>query len=105
MKKLITLASFVLLANLLSAQQSNFSESINHLFEHLDFSEVTTGLLLQHAIPFAKVDSFDGTELTEFNKMDVDKFGVSPYVKVCLFRKSDVQNLTRTIINHNLPTQ
>ncbi len=93
MKKSFTLLLLCLSFHCMKGQQSNFSETINHLFEHLDFSEVTTGLLLQHAIPFAKVDSFEGTELTEFNKMDVDKFGLSPYVKVCSFQKTNAQKL------------
>lgn len=76
MKKHFTFLMLCLSFQLLKAQQSSFSENINHLFEQLDFTEVTTGLLLQRAIPVARVDSFSGTSLTAFNKMDVDQFGM-----------------------------
>lgn len=93
MKKLYTLLMLCFSFHHIKGQQSNFSETINHIFENLDFSEVTTGWLLERSIPFVRLDSFDGTTLADFNKMDVDKLGLSPYVKVCLPQKIDSSKL------------
>ena len=59
-----------------ASYENNFSDEMTYIFENLDFSEVTTNLLLDRGMPFIKVDSFDGVQLREYNKLNITRFGL-----------------------------
>ena len=56
--------------------ENSFEANISYVFENLDFSDVTTNLLVDRSIPFVEVDSFDGVQLMPYNKLDINRFGL-----------------------------
>jgi hypothetical protein len=60
----------------LMSQVNNFGANISYLMKHLDFTEVTSGLLADRSVPFVLLDSFDGQQLLPVNEMDVSAFGL-----------------------------
>ena len=47
----------------------SFEEQVEHLFEHVDLSQVPNGILYDHGIPLQPMEFFDGS-LSENNKTD-----------------------------------
>ena len=58
-----------------ASYENNFADEMGYIFENLDFSEVTTNLLLDRTMPFIKVDYFVGVQLREYNKLNTTCFG------------------------------
>lgn len=51
--------------------------SSDHVFEHIDLTEVPTGILKERATPFINLSKFDGTNIDSFNYTNPIVFGLN----------------------------
>ena len=59
-----------------ASYEDTYATNISYVFENLDMSDVTTNLLVDRAVPFVEVDSFDGVQLLAYNKLEINRFGL-----------------------------
>ena len=59
-----------------ASYDDTYAANISYVFENLNMSEVATNLLADRAVPFIEVDSFDGVQLLEYNKLEINQFGL-----------------------------
>jgi hypothetical protein len=72
MKKLLPFFILLFLCNSMSAQNVEYTkteetlrEQIDVVLENLDFSEATTGYLLENTVPLYPLERFDGFEVSD----------------------------------------
>lgn len=66
-----------LFSNFAKAQtdiNTSFSDRMNYIVEQLEKNRVPYGLLLDYAMEFAKLSNYDGTALTDSNKVMTSEF-------------------------------
>ncbi len=69
MKKLLILSLSILLVINSNAQiaTTNYRSKIENIFQHIDKSQISTGLLSEYGLDFIKLDGFSGNTLTANN--------------------------------------
>lgn len=68
---------FILLYNFANAQtdiNTSFSDRMNYIFQPLEKNRVPNGLLLDYAMEFTNLSNFNGTTLTDSNKVMTSEF-------------------------------
>ncbi len=79
MKKQLLLFSFLTLCIFKSFSQDSpdaFYNRVSYVFQHVDTSPVTTGLLLDCGVEFMNLGNFDGVALTENNYVSLFSEGI-----------------------------
>lgn len=68
-RKYLTVLAFCICAIQLSAQ--NYTDTINHVFEHVDKSRITTGLLSDYGVQMVDISGFNGIP-SDSNYVDIN---------------------------------
>jgi hypothetical protein len=82
MKRLVFMLFCLLCSGYLRAQESEVTitgdipAELHHIYAPLDKSQVPTGFLLEQAMPFAEMKDFDGQALHDYNRVDIDRYGM-----------------------------
>ena len=70
---------FIFLMCFTSASTFYAQDAVNQplldYFQHMDMSQVSTGILKERGFPVFDMDCFNGQALTDSNRMDADRFG------------------------------
>ncbi len=79
MKKLLLILfciCFILLTRQTKAQTTDttFNHNVNVIFGNLDKTKVPFGLLRDYAMEFTNLENFNGTSLTDSNRVDAGAF-------------------------------
>lgn len=74
MKKTFFILILLLSASFSFAQQAINQTLIDYLY-NLDKTQVPTGILVEQGFPMYDLDAYNGTVLTDSNKIDADLFG------------------------------
>ncbi len=114
MNKLIFILA--LLPSILFSQlniDNQWKNSINPIFDNLEKNRIQSGILLDYAMEFTDVPTYDGT-LNEYNYVDLNVYGniyktlfmgkvVADTLNTPLYNKF-AYNLAREVYNENLDT-
>ena len=76
MKKLLFFSLCLLLGANLKAQETpnDFSDRIKSIFQHVDKTPVTTGILLDVGVDFSNLNNFNGTVLVDSNYVNLKEW-------------------------------
>lgn len=70
----ILLILFCSIANAQTDINTSFSDRMNYIFQQLEKNRVPNGLLLDYAMEFTNLSNFNGTALTDSNKVMTSEF-------------------------------
>ena len=106
MKKIYSFMGFWLLTIALNAQTNAYRNAINPVFQNLDNSFITTGLLWDYGVNLAEPLEYDGT-LTSDNQMTRMGWGLlyanllTQKIKSTSYTMANQENIKNSIISYN----
>ena len=106
MKKIYSFMGFWLLTIALNAQTNAYRNAINPVFQNLDNSLITTGLLWDYGVNLAEPLEYDGT-LTSDNQMTRMEWGLlyanllTQKIKSTSYTMANQENIKNSIISYN----